>query len=182
MTLAEYEHLCVKDEEMEQMLARIAAPRLRWFLIAVMVATGAGFTYSIFVVGISFNSLFLFLVELIAIFLLAQRFLKERDVLQQFGRAVGTIYEQKEVRGRRGGRHFQMKYAFLSADGRVFVDESTSQSRQLSAIKHTVPVVYKLADPGKNICITGVTGLLFYKLPGYGPIRYTAFTRPLFRR
>jgi hypothetical protein len=153
--LGEYRNLLAKDDVLEINLARLSPPRARPVVIAV-IALACAVLLAFFVLerGLS-RFLFLAIVLTIAVSSVFQ-FARERAIVRQLGKAVGTVFHYQKVLHGKGGSSARIKYAFLSAENQVFIGRGRMSGRSGPKVGQTLPILYNLTDPSANLPLANV--------------------------
>jgi hypothetical protein len=94
------------------------------------------------------------LAAVVCVFLAAigvYRLRKERALLADYATIVATVSQWSKTEGPDGGYLYSVRYRFLGPDGRLYSGESGSTQKVLPLEGETIPVLYRRADPGRNM-------------------------------
>ena len=158
-TVGRYRSLLVKNDFLERRLALLPSPVLRKILISGILGLCVVLLY--FVAVEQGLSRFFYLAVAAAILMeCLLRFKRERAIVSDYGKAVGTVLVHKRLGPRRGAR---IKYGFLSAGNKLYLG-NVGGTPFMPKEGQSLPIVFKLEDPSISLPLSS---FWFYKFPEY---------------
>jgi hypothetical protein len=158
-TVGRYRSLLVKNDFLDQQLALLPSPILRKLLIGGILFLCVVLLYFVDVEQ-GLSRLF-YLAFATAIFMgCLLRFKREHAIVNDCGKAVGTVLMRTKLEGRRRG--VRIKYVFLSSDDKLHVG-NVSGAASMPKEGESLPIVFKLDDPSISLPFTS---FWFYEFPG----------------
>jgi len=157
-TVGRYRSLLVKSDFLDHQLTLLPSPVLRKLLISGILFLCVVLLYFVDVEqGLSRLFYFAFATTIFITCLL--RFKRERAIVGDCGKAVGTVVMRTRVEGRRRGA--RIKYAFLSSDNKLHVGNA-SGAASMPKEGQSLPIVFKLTDPSISLPLST---FWFYEFP-----------------
>lgn len=156
-TVGGYRSLLVRNELLEQRLARLPAPVLRKILISGILVLCVFLLYCSAIEQGLPRLVYLAIATVVFVGGLL-RFRREHAIISDCGKAVGTVFEHIRLPSRRGAR---IKYGFLSTGDKLSLG-TVGGTPFMPKEGESLPVAYKLEDPSINLPFSS---FLFYECP-----------------